>query len=168
MAQETGTDVFNRTSMLGGAMSADATKLTFAELYPDTDTKSGGGQSGLILQEVGVNYSQQITRLYALESGKLYFVAGRTEGGITAKHVVGPSGIQQAFYDKYGNVCNAKDNSFLLSFATGCGDTSTNSGTRSVYLASPVISKIGISLSAQDFIVFSDFEGTFATLKLQN
>jgi len=160
-------DIYNRTTTLGGVMSADATRLTFSG-DPTVEDLNGvsGTKPGLILQEVGVNYSQQITRLYALESGNLYFVAGRTEGGITVKHVVGPSGMATAFYKQYGDVCQAAKNAFNLEAAVGCTGNAESTGAASIKLKNPVISKIGLSVSAQDFIIFSDFEGTFATLTL--
>jgi len=74
-------DIFGRSNTkLGGAMSSDATRVTFAGL---TGT-------GLLLQSLSINYSQQISRLYALDTPDTYFVAGRTDGNMKAAQVIGP------------------------------------------------------------------------------
>jgi len=147
-------DVFSRTSSaIGGAMSADLTKLTFA----------GDTSNGLIVQQISVSYQQQITRLYALESGKIYFVAGQTSGAFQCQHIVGPNGIASDFYALYGNVCNNSP-AVNLSMTTGC--QASDSGERAkVKLSNLVISGINITAQAQNMIIYSGFDATFVAME---
>ncbi len=104
-------DLFGRSEVkLGGAMSADATRVTFANL-------SG---TGLLLQNLDITYQQEITRLYALDKAEVYFVAGRTSGNMKIGQVIGPTAVQTAFYTTYGNVC-ASNGNLTLTAAAGCG-----------------------------------------------
>ena len=144
-------DIFGRTTPFGGAMSADATRMTFA-----------GSQAGLIIQRVEIQYSQTITRLYALEDGKVYFVAGRTNGTMTMQHVVGPAGLQGAFIKRYGDVCQ-RNGVFKITLQGGCGDTSNRSA---VALSNPVISAINMQVSSQDMIIGSGLTMTFVSLDM--
>ena len=139
-------DVFSRTIEFGGAITAEATRMTFASL-----------ETGLILQNVDITYEQSINRLFALESGKVYFVAGQTNGAFGATHVVGPAGIQKDFYQAYGNVCNV-GGAFNISAAAGCGSKVKQS---SVTLSNPVISQVNLKAQASDMIIFSGFNSTF-------
>jgi len=80
-------DAFNRTTEYGGSMSADATTMTFANIT-----------TGFIIQQLQINYSQTVSRLYALEDGKVYFVAGQTAGQMTVSHIIGPQGLTTQFW----------------------------------------------------------------------
>lgn len=154
-------DVFARTTEIGGAMSSDATRLNFTDV-------EGIGQTGLILQNVEIQFSQNVSRLYALENGKVYFVAGPTEGGIGATNVVGPNGIAKAFYEKYGNVCdlavNPQGRVFNISVTRGC--VGQNQQRSSLSLKQPVLSSINIRLQATDMIIFAGFQATFVKMEI--
>lgn len=145
-------DVFSRTMDFGGAVTAESTRMTFADLTV-----------GLILQDVNITYEQTISRMFALESGKIYFVAGQTNGGFGATHIVGPAGIQTAFYQAYGNVCNI-GGAFTIQANAGCGSKVAKS---SVTLTNPVISQVNIQAKASDMIIYSGFNATFTEMQFK-
>jgi len=146
-------DVFGRTTVFGDAMAADATKLTFTQF----------SSAGLIIQNVTIGYNQTVTRLYALEDGKVYFVAGRTDGQMDLQHVIGPAGLQQAFFREFGNVCNVKDKILALTLQAGCNE-STNKAA--VKVGTPVITSLNLQVNSNDMIIGSGLRMMFTSLDL--
>ena len=150
-------DMFGRSTLFGGAMSADATKLTFS----DNET------TGMIIQQVNITYSQNVTRLYALEDGRCYFVAGRTDGQLQIQHIVGPNGLMEAFIKKYSDVCLVGTNVFTLSVAGGClTGTNTSRSTGKLTLSNPVITSINLQVQAQNMIIGSGITAMFVALTI--
>lgn len=148
-------DMFGRETILGGVMSAETTKLTF--------TNEATLQAGLIMQQVNIQYAQNITRLYALEDAKVYFVAGRTDGNLTIQHVIGPAGLQAQFISTYGNVCNIGNKVFNLTMASGC---STSADVSTVRLKCPVITAVSVQMQAQNMIIGSGITAMFVSMDL--
>lgn len=154
-------DMFGRETVLGGVMSSEATKVTFTG-----DLASP--QAGLIMQQLNIQYSQNITRLYALEDSKVYFVAGRTDGNITIQHVIGPAGIQKEFIEKYSDVCAIDKRVFRLELVVGCGDSKTEASASPavVILKNPVITAINLQMQSQNMIIGSGLTGMFVSLEI--
>lgn len=153
-------DMFGRETVLGGVMSAEATSVNF------TTDSAGVQQKGLIMQQLNLQYSQNITRLYALEDSSVYFVAGRTDGSLTIQHVIGPAGLQAAFITAYGDVCNAKGKVFNLSMVTGCGTAGAKSTASKITLKNPVITSINLQMQAQNMIIGSGIQGMFVSMEI--
>jgi hypothetical protein len=145
-------DVFNRTTEWGGGVSAESTRMGFS-----------GVTQGLLIQNVDIQYSQTISRLYALESGLVYFVAGQTNGQMSVGHVIGPQGLMDQFWAKYGDVCNPESH-INIALAAGC--LSKVSQSR-IQLTRPVISNIGISANAQNMQIASNFVASFVALEVK-
>jgi hypothetical protein len=145
-------DVFNRTSVFGGAVSADATKISFS-----------GAPSGLIVQNLQIGYSQQISRLYALEDGKVYFIVGRTDGSMQATHVVGPSGLPQAFYASFSDACNP--GALVIGFNGGCG---TSSSYGALELENVVITNMQFSVDNQSMTIANTLQAMFVSLTISS
>jgi len=145
-------DIFGRSDVrFGGAMLSENTRMTF----------SGLQKEGLLLQSVQITYNQQITRLYTLQDDLVYFVSGRTEGGVTADQVIAPEAVLGPFFEKYGNVCNAGGN-FTLRGGAGCND-STVVG---LVLDKPVITSLNISVNVQNMLITNNFSAQFVKLSL--
>lgn len=144
-------DVFGRTTLLGGAMSADATRLTFSQ---------SALNAGLIVQNLVIQYAQTITRLFALESGLIYFVAGRTDGNMELQHVVGPQGIASGFIRQYGDVCNVQG-ALAFSAAGGCGAQEFDA---SIVVSNPVINSLNLQVNSNDMIIGSGMRMMFTSM----
>ena len=144
-------DVFSRQGQdFGGSFAADAAKVVFSA----TDLNDGG--VGLLTQSLSFNYTQSITRMYELGSQKTFYVAGRAQGQATLARVLGPRPVQLAFYQKYGNVCNAASNNIDFVADTGCQTGGADSFTGGVYaftLRGAVITSIQVSVQANDMII---------------
>ena len=149
-------DVFSRNPQVGGAMSAEQIRLNFAQ---ELDYN---GTVGLIIQKLNLAYSQEVTRLYALESGKIYFIVGQSNGEMQVQHVVGPAGMAKEFFKKYGNPCNITGQ-FNLTVASGCGGKNTQSR---VTVSNPLIKQVSLQIEAGNAIIASGFSAMFTGLDL--
>jgi hypothetical protein len=162
-------DIFSRVGQtFNGAFSADSARLTFAG---GSDILGAGGDSGgigLLTQTLQFSYAQAVTRLYEVGSNKTYLVAGRAQGQIGLGRVLGPRPVQVAFYQKYGNVCNAATNNIEFLADTGCGADQENlsGGTFAFTIKHAVITQISISVAAQDMIVNEQLQMLFISLQL--
>ena len=149
-------DIFNRnTDTFGGSFSADSARLTFPAIA------GIGADSGLLVQNLSANYSQQVTRLFEVGSPHIYYVGGRTAGQGTIARVVGPRAIAKEFYLTYGDICRAKTNTLHFSMAIGCGNEITSRASYSAHFV--VITQIGISTAAQDMLINEQLQYMFSS-----
>lgn len=140
-------DIFNRTSdRFGGSFAADQARVTFPAIA------GGGSDAGLLMQNISASYTQQVTRLYEVSSPAMYYVGGRTAGQAGVGRVSGPRKLSAAFYQTYGDVCNAATNTIHLSMTTGCGTNGAEA--RASYTAHfVVLTTVAVSIGATDMLV---------------
>jgi hypothetical protein len=155
-------DVFNRAPQIGGSMSAENIRLNFSQDSGTALTAIVQDKVGLIIQKLNLAYSQEVTRLYALESGKIYFIVGQSNGEMQVQHVVGPAGMAKEFFKKYGNPCNITGQ-FNLTVASGCGGKNTQSR---VTVSNPLIKQVSLQIEAGNAIIASGFSAMFTGLDL--
>lgn len=135
------TDIFSRSVGYGGVFSADGAVMTF-----------NGFAAGMLAQNVSWQYAQNITRLYELSSSNVWLVAGRTQGQAGLARVMGPNAMQVLFYQTYGNVCNAANNTLRFTGAVGCGNNAQAAAV-AITMNNCVIQSYGGSVQAQDMII---------------
>ena len=136
----------------------------------------GGKNTALgIVQNVQLQFSQQIARIYDVSNGgksgecPVFYVGGRTQGQATIARVLGPqSGAICDFYTEMGNVCSPQDLNF--SFSSGCGgDATTSQDAKVTYtIEDAVMTNLGIQVGSQDMIVNENISMMFANLKCKN
>lgn len=168
-------DVFAREGNdFQGSFASDGAKVVFSNPAPSTATSGSGAGTGaqnsdflgvgMLTQQLSVQYSQAITRLYEIGTNFTFLVAGRTQGQITLARVLGPRPVQLAFYTKYGNVCNADTNNINFETETGCrqgqnanaltGDIQGGLGTGHKFgIHNAVITNLGVTINAQDMMI---------------
>lgn len=87
---------------------------------------SSQGNLGVLMQNLTLNYSQQVTRIYELGVAGLpinaYYVGGRSAGNVVAGHIVGPGVNLSAFYATFGDVCQARCNMLQLNLGPNVCD----------------------------------------------
>lgn len=148
-------DIWNRqSSQFGGAISADACQLTFT-----------GGHAGLLVQNMGINYAQQIRRIWEIGSRKTYFIAGRPAGNLTIARIVGPVPLSSAFLSRFGDVCNAADNVIKISGASGCSTKDGYSGQYDLTMTSVVLDAVAYGITMADMVLNQTLRGSFSSLK---
>lgn len=149
------TDIFNRdSSVYGGSFAADKATMTFSGVAQ--------GAVGQLIQNVQVSYQQQITKLYEVGSPQVYFVGGRTTGQGNLGRVIGPASVQEAFYTKYGDICQIQNNMLNFNFAGSCATGTANTGAN--YTCGLVcINTVGFNAAAQDMLVNEQVGFMFST-----
>lgn len=157
-------DILGRAeSQLAGAFSADAGSLSFGGL-----TGANGG-AGLLVQNMGLQYRQQVNNLFEVGSSRRYYVAGRTQGSLTLARIVGPVGLQTSFYSTYGDVCRAMGRVISLGVGVGClsGDEAVAEAASSLSLDvyNPVITDFGVATAAADMLINENLQMLFGMLK---
>jgi hypothetical protein len=145
-------DLFNRQVELGEPLAADATILTLPGAL---------GEEDQLVQQMSIQYQQNVNRLWEVGSFKTFFIAGRTQGSMQVKRVVGSKGVNAAFVKQYADVCKIKENHFSLSFVAGC-ESGSDKGSLSV--EGVVITSIAYNVAAADMIINEDISFLFAML----
>lgn len=145
-------DIFGRLVDLGQPFAADAARLLIPSI----------GNEDQLVQQFTAQYQQNINRLWEVGSPKTYFVAGRTQGQMTIKRVVGAKGIANEFISKFGNVCNIAGNHMTLALVTGCNNSG---GQGSITAAGCVITSVAYAVAAVDMIINEDLSLLFARME---
>lgn len=155
-------DIFSRANQnFQGSFASDAAQVAFAG--------NGSGQVfgvGLLTQNLSINYTQSITKLYEIGTNYTYLVAGRTQGQLSMGRVLGPRPVAAAFYTTYGNVCNAATNNLNFSAQAGCNSQSSTGGALTFGVQNAVIVSIGLSVGAQDMVINEQLAMTYVSLEL--
>ncbi len=145
-------DIFNRVVDLGQPLAADATRMLLPFI----------GEEDFLLQTVQISYQQKVTRLWEVGSNKTYFFAGRTEGMIKAKRIIGNRNAALGFVKQFGDVCNMTGNHLTLQLDSGC----TGFQSRGKLEASGcVINSVGYNIQAQESIIYEEVDIMFARLE---
>lgn len=131
-------DIFSREATVGDPFSADDSELLFR----------GGDAQTMVVQQLTINYEQQITRAWEVGSSKQYFVAGHQQGSGSMQRIIGPKPIASQFMQQYGDVCQIQSNhvTFVVK-----GDCSTNGGR--IRITGVVITSVSYSVQASDMVV---------------
>ena len=165
-------DVFANTTLTwGGAFTADQGLVS-----------ADSGIDGILLQNIGLNYAQNISRIYEIgnfgSTPHVYYVGGRSQGTMQLGHVVGPGVSIAAFYTKYSDVCQANTNSIVLDLTQStCGlgpppliaapGVTGVSNTGLVYTAKfVVLTQIGMTVNANDLVINENSQSMFSNLSL--
>lgn len=163
-------DIFNRnTDFFGGSFAADQGFVTFPRLLDGANAV--GADVGLLIQRLAMSYQQQVTRLYEVGRPAIYYIGGRTTGNAGIDRVVGPRSIANAFYQTYGDICQARSNSLDFTITNGCGETGTpQSGTNfglgfvSYVAHFVIITTVGVNVAAADMIINESVQMMFSSL----
>ena len=138
---------------VGSGFKADGATIKFGEFDCN---------AGLLVQNLSIQYQQQINRLYEVGCPDVYLIAGRTNGTISMARVIGPKGVMKDFYAKYGDPCKAEN----LQLDLSPGLCEENSASNSALTAKrAVITSIGISVAANDMLINEQMQMMFITLE---
>ena len=151
-------DMLNRKlTESGGSMSVDDTLLTFPGL---------AGRAAFIpyiVTQLGINYAQQISRIYGLNMSKVFLVSGRAQGNATLQQILSPGGSLKNFYETYGDVCNAARNLLSFSVRQGCGTQTF--GVQRFTAGTCLANTLAIQVGSQDGVVNNSTQISFESLQ---
>lgn len=154
-------DVFNRAVEFGDAISADGTLMTFDDFV-----------AGFLVQQLNLQYAQQVTRLFEIGGNRQYYVIGRPTGQSQLQRVVGPRQARQAFLKKFGDACNAHKNTIQLTGSAGCTPQAAGvtraagagTGGVSYRLGNVFMDRFGLDIRADNMIMTESMGFTFVGL----
>jgi hypothetical protein len=137
-------DLFKRTEVdFGGAMTSEK-----GMLVPNK------GLTGLLMQNFTLQYQQNVTRIYEIgtagETAKVYYISGRSAGTLSSSHIVGPGVSLKEFYDNFSDVCEAGTNDIQIQLGPNICEGANNIAYNAKFC---VLVSIGVSLSAQEFVI---------------
>ena len=150
-------DVFSREVTFGAAFSADGARVTFGDFG-----------CGFLVQNLNYQYQQNISRLYEIGCPDIYLVAGRTQGQFSFQRVIGPKRIVPAFYQQFGNACNAGENNIKITARAGCSGGGADAGARQMLdIKHAVIQTVGGTINANDMIINESLSMMFLYLQIK-
>lgn len=172
-------DIFSRENdQFNGSFAADGAAITFPQLGKGAAVAGAGlaaaaavGGAGLMTQNLNIQYSQVITKVYELGTNNTYYIGGRSQGGMGLSRIIGPRPIQLAFYQKFGDVCDAATNTIELTVKAGCltkdgAGREQNNGKSSYEARYCVIQSIAMSVAAMDMVINEQLQLMFGSLNL--
>lgn len=159
------------------------------ELFSRTEVDFGGGfhaqfgliapnghLTGMLMQNLGVQYGQNVTRLYEIGTAnkptRVYYVTGRAQGNLTAAHVVGPGISLKGFYKQFSDPCNARKNQLTIDLtANSCADVdpiqkAQKAGGFRYNMKFCVLMSVGMNVSSQDLLIGENSNLMFTGLEL--
>lgn len=154
-------DIYSRNApQFNGAYAADSSLISFSGL-------NLAGAVGLITQQIGVQYRQNVMRVYELGTVFQYFVVGRAQGSANLSRVLGPRPVIFSFYSIYGNACNAGTNTITFSMSAGCSsptDLQATNNLRFLWMTGVVLTDLSFSAQAEQMIVNEQSQAMFVAL----
>jgi len=163
-------DMFNRKSnVFGGAFSADSATLHFATGGDADLGEHASGSIGLLIQNIQASFTQQTQSIFEVGSPQFYYVGGRDTGNMSIQRFIGPTRVSQAFYKKYGDLCQAATNTVSVSASVGCDvDLSTDAlGFMSYDAHFCVITGVTLGMQAANSLISNSIQMIFGSMDYQ-
>ena len=135
-------DIFQARGALGGVFKGTQVELTLG---------GGGALKGALVQNIAINYSRNVSRIWELGSDDTYYIVGHTEGQAQLSRIVAKADAD--ILDALADACTASTN--VLNIATSadvCDDTGERFG---VSAKGPVLVSRGFAIDAQQFMLTS-------------
>lgn len=146
------TDILNRQVEFGGAFSADGVKLIFGSI----------AGAGFLVQQMGISYRVQTSRVHEIGSNRVYIVAGRTQGSASLSRLIGPKPFALEFYQKFSDICQLPNNNIgVLMGAESCG----NGANTHLTLRHCFIEGLNLNVNAGDFLFNEQSTMSFISLE---
>jgi len=181
-------DMFGRVDqVLNGGLSSDALFMTWPELA------GAGGGLGMLVQRVGLDYSQNIRRIFELGPGLVpvgggvyangfvcdgpappvncqwrtqptYYIVSRPEGTMQVNRFVGVNVIAECFYRVYGSPCGS--NVITMTGRAGCNAGAVDSPMLTWVMNGVVVNRYNADITAQESVIQEGFSAMFAGLNI--
>lgn len=157
--------IFGReNTRVNGVFTSDRAKLVFSGApgaAGGAAAVGGGGVTGVLVQSLNFNFTQNITRLHEIgvegagndALTNIYLIGGRTQGQAGLNRVIGPKATIKELYARYGNVCNAPNNNMELQLTET--DCSVRGSSQSlIYVLKAVTMQgVAVNVAAQDMVI---------------
>ena len=146
-------DIFNAKGNVAGIFKGTTVALTLGG-------GDQGGIKGALVQNINVNYSRSVSRIWELGSDDTYYVVGHTEGQASLSRIIGKA--DGDILDALADVCKAKDSVLNMS---GTADLCEGEGVFAITLTGPVLISRSFSAEANQFVITSQSALMFSGLE---
>ena len=121
----------------------------------------------MLVQNLNMNYSQNVTRLFDLENADFQaYVASRPQGQMTLANVVTNLDKMIDFLQTYGDVCQAETNkNILIEIQDKNDDGLCRTQDGSLTFSQPVLISTAMSIAVADYVVNNNMAFIFASVK---
>lgn len=153
-------NVFRATQKHNGSFQASDMVMTI----------NGAAVAGHVVQQIQMQYQQQITTLYEIGSNNVYYVGGRAQGTMSVARIAGPQAAPGIILTAYNDICSPGDMTLSAgSDSCAAGGAFGGGQANSTYLLGGVlVTSLGISTQAQDVVVNEQMAFQFLDLDVQN
>lgn len=151
-------DIFGRENTgYAGAYNSARAKLSFGTPGSDAGAK-------LLVTNLGLQYAQQLSRIFEIGSDKMYVVVGRVQGNGTLGNVIGPKRVSVAFYQEIADPC--RNTVLTFKFDSQAEDTDLCPRVTATRRITGVIAEsLGMQMNAQDMMIQENLGFQFAELQ---
>lgn len=129
---------------------------------------NGAKVAGHVVQQIQMQYQQQITTLYEIGSNNVYYVGGRAQGTMSVARIAGPQAAPGIILTAYNDICAPGDMT-LSAGSDSCeaGGAFGGGQTNSTYILGGVlVTSLGLSTQAQDVVVNEQMAFQFLDLEV--
>jgi hypothetical protein len=165
------TNVFNRNINVGQPFSADAGVLTISNAGKGGQPLVAGQTLGLV-QQLTINYSQNIRQIWEIGGNNVYFIGGRAAGTATFNRVLIPpagagdaAGSTQGFTSSFFDVCEVQTNNMELHFKSGCGGTNDSVSVAKLKMSGCLIVGVTYQTTADEMLISKALNMQFVNLE---
>ena len=148
-------DIFSREAGIGQPYKAENSAL----ILP-------GADDVLVVQNLNVQYLQQVSRIWEIGSNNSYFIGGRTQGNLQMGSVVGPKAINSALIERLGDVCTMTNFGESNTVGFQMDNPCSNTDVANLACVGCVLTSIGFRVASADMVVSQDMALMFAFLEL--
>jgi hypothetical protein len=105
-----------------------------------------------------VRADRPLSPFYDISSNYVYYVAGKATATLGLNRIVGPRGLITRYYSKFGDPCNAMNNSMTINMSqdaicTEKGRGGENGKSDQLVVNGCVLMQIAFSVSVQNFVI---------------
>jgi hypothetical protein len=143
-------DIFNAAGKIGGVFKGTTVALTLG----------GAGIKGALVQNININYSRNVSRIWELGSDDTYYVIGHTEGQAQMSRIVSKN--DGDILDALADACEAKGKILSMS---GTADTCEGEGNFGIKMSGPMLISRSFAVDAQQFMITSQAGIMFSGLE---
>ena len=141
----------------GGAVSSKNATLAIGTADPNVTS------GALLIQNLGVQYSQNITQIFELQSDLVYYAAARAQGQANLGTVFGPKSAGAIMYADLADPCKGPH---TIAFKSQVGCTVGSTGQRTVTRTAKnfVLQNYGFNVTVQDGLIQENMSGPIAAV----
>jgi hypothetical protein len=148
-------DIFQAKGALGGVFKGTRVELVLGG--------GSGALKGALVQNIGINYTRNISRIWEIGSDDTYYVVGHTEGQAQLSRIIAKA--SNDILDALSDACSASTNVLTMSGGADLCDTDGQGERFSITATGPVLVNRSFAIDANQFMMTSQAGIMFSGLQ---